>query len=262
MKKLALKPGIKKIIKRTFITIGILFVAFIALCCVLIYQDLKQEEVLKQEIINYSNKNLATDSFDITVKTTGDYAYVEEAIKKYYKNLSDNIKSVNASLNSDRINNLLLVENLTTDRPDYSLSHNTIKTARVNINEGINNIKELCEEETIKNLLDKNKLDDPKYYYDFYIQLMYTAQDKEDFEEIKKSMDNLSQNLNAFLDKCDEILNFLQEHDSNITYKDNVIYFSAEELMSEYKTHIAQLDQLATKITTSSEKEKNNADAV
>lgn len=262
MGKLTLKPGIKKAIKRIFITLGVLFIAFIVLCVYLVVQDLKQEEVLKQEIINYSNKNLATDSFDITVKTTGDYAYVEEAIKKYYKKLSDSIKTVNTYLNSDKINTMFSVDNLASDRPDYSLSHNSIKTARVNINQGISDIKDLCDEETIKNLLDQKKLDDPEYYYDFYLQLMYTDQDKEEFENLKKSMDTLSQNLNAFLDKFDEILNFLETNDANVEYKDGVIYFKTEELLKEYKTHLTQLDDLATKITVTESDVENDTDAV
>lgn len=262
MSKLTLKPGIKKAIKRLFITLGVLFIAFIALCIYLVAQDLKQEEVLKQEIINYSNKNLATDSFDITVKTTGDYAYVEEAIKKYYKKLSDSIKIVNSYLNSDKINTMFSVDNLASDRPDYSLSHNSIKTARVNINQGISDIKDLCDEETIKNLLDKNKLDDSEYYYDFYLQLMYTDQDKEEFEDLKKSMDTLSQNLNAFLDKLDEILNFLESNDANVEYKDGVIYFKIEELLKEYKAHLTQLDDLATKITVTESDVENDTDAI
>ena len=134
-----LKPKIKQKIKWLLIIVSIIFLLFCALITYFVIDDFKQEDILKQEIINYSNKNLATDNYDITVKTKGDYAYVEEAIKKYYKNLSDNIKIVNSYLNSEKLNKTLTVENLMKDRPDYTLSKSSIKTCRLNINNSINN---------------------------------------------------------------------------------------------------------------------------
>ena len=88
----------KKMIKWIIITVAIIITSFLALCGYWVIEDLKQEEILKQEIINYSHKNLESDDFTVIVKTKGDYAYVEEAIKKYYKELSDNIKGMNKYL--------------------------------------------------------------------------------------------------------------------------------------------------------------------
>ena len=251
------KDKVRKTVKTVFIITGILFAIFGFIIGYSVVKDLEQEELLKQEIINYSNKNIATDNFEITVKTKGDYAYVEEAIKKYFKTLSDTVKTVNSYLNSERVKNFLTVENLEKDSPDYSLSFNTIKDARINVNNGINEIKELCDEETIKNLLDKKKLDDPGYYYDFYIQLMYTDSDKKEFEKLNKDMDVLSQNINAFFDKGDEILKFLKDHSDEIEYKENKIYFSSETTLVEYKKHLSQLDEVASKITVEKEPEED-----
>ena len=76
------KGKVQKTVKTVFIITGILFAIFGFIIGYSVVKDLEQEELLKQEIINYSNKNIATDNFEITVKTKGDYAYVEEAIKK------------------------------------------------------------------------------------------------------------------------------------------------------------------------------------
>lgn len=251
-----LKDKVKKTVKKVFIITGVLFAIFAFLIGYLVVKDLKQEELLKQEIINYSNKNLATDNFDITVKTTGDYAYVEEAIKKYFKKLSDEVKKVNSYLNSEKFTKILTLENLKNDRPNYLISHNTIKDAKLNVNDGINKIKELCAEEKIKNLLDKKKLDNPEYYHDFYMQLMYTDNDKEKFEELNKKMDVLSQNANAFFDKVDEILLFLEKNDSLIEYKEEMIYFHSEQILNEYKKHLSELDEVANKIKVEEAKEE------
>ena len=75
-----------KTLKRVILAIVAIVVVLATIIIYFVVKDLQQEELLKQEIVNYSNKNLGTDDFPIVVKTTGDYAYVEEAVKKYYKN--------------------------------------------------------------------------------------------------------------------------------------------------------------------------------
>lgn len=72
----------KKSIKKIIIGIVIAVVIFLGLIFFMAYKELQEEDILKQEIINYSNKDLATDDYSIKVKTTGDRAYVEEAVKE------------------------------------------------------------------------------------------------------------------------------------------------------------------------------------
>lgn len=249
-----LGPKTKKTIKYTFITIGVLLLLFIALIAYLVYKDIKQESTLEQEIITYSNKNLATDDYSIEIKTTGDYAHVETAVKKYYKELSDSVKTINSYLNDEKLTKILSVENIMNDRPDYTLSHSTVKITKNKINEAINNINKLCDEDTIKNLLDKEKLVDDEYYYDLYLQYMYTEKDKKDLESLKEEMSTISNNINKCLDKIDEILIFLQSNDSLIEYKGNYAYFNSDTALVEYKKLISELAELESEISV-----KNNA---
>ena len=75
----------KKIIKRFFIFIGVLLLAFALLIAYIVVKDFKQEEILQKEVIILANKDLLKDDFDVDIKTTDEYAYVEETIKKYYR---------------------------------------------------------------------------------------------------------------------------------------------------------------------------------
>lgn len=249
----------KSIIKKIIITIVIIVVLFFAFILYMVYKDLQQEAILKQEIINYSNKDLAKDNYTINVKTNGDCAYIEEAVKKYYKELSDNIKAISSYLNDDKLTKVLSVENLVTDRPDFTISHTTVENSRSKINKAIENINNLCDEKTIKNLIDKDKLDDGEYYYDLYLQLMYTKQDLEDFANVKKEMETLSTNLNDYLDKVDEILNFLEVNDKLIQYSSNVLYFNSDTALNEYKKLISELDTIANKSDTSTNSSSDNS---
>ena len=238
----------KKILKRVIIIIGIILALFLALIMYEVINELQEEKVLKQEIINYSNKDLATDDFSITVKTSGDCAYVEEAVKRFYKELSDDVKTINLYLTNDKLNNILSYESLIKDKPNYTLSHSTVNVARNKINESFDSIKELSKEKTIKNLIDKDKLENSEYYYDLYLNLMYTEKDLEDLEKLRKEMETISNNLNQYLNKIDEILYFLENNNSKVIYSNNMIYFETTAELNQYKQLLSDLNELGNNL--------------
>ncbi len=229
--------------KKILSIIGIIIVIAVAGLGYLIYKDLKQEEILKQEVIKLSNKDLLQDNFSIDIKTSGDYAYVENAIKKFYKELSDDIKTFNHTFDNDKLINILSLDNLQSDRPNFVNSRQVLSTVKDDSTKSLQGIATLCDEEYIKNLLDKEKVD--KYYIDFYKKLMYTEQDLEDFKKIKNEMQELSDNLNLFLDKIEEILSMLEKNNQSWFVEDEHIYFDTDELVEQYNHLYTELKEIA-----------------
>lgn len=248
----------KKWLKGILIGLGVIVVAFIVIIVIAVVGDLKQEEVLKQEIINFSNKDLETGDFTIKVKTTGDYAYVEEAIKKYYKSLSDNVKAINKYFNDEDFIYVLKPSNLAKDKPSYKVSHTKIKTTKENVNKHLKEIDNLCDVKTIENLIDKDKLDDYDYYFDFYMQLMYTDKDKKELKQVREQMDILTKKINEFLDKGEEILQFLEKNDSVVSYANNTIYLNSQSALNEYNKLVAELQVISKGFLTITDNNSNN----
>ena len=230
--------------KKILIVIGVIVLLFMILVGYFVYKDLKEEELLKKEVIELSNKDLLNDDFSISIKTNGDYSYVENAIKKYYKELSDSVKSLNYVLDNDELINILSVDNLQKERPNFVNSHSMIQSVKKSASDSLSNIVKLCSEDYIKNLLDKDKVSD--YYVDFYKKLMYTEQDLKYFKEVQVEMEELSGNLNLFLDKVDEILNMLQRNNDSWFIEDGQIYFESNELVDEYNKLYQELKSIAS----------------
>lgn len=248
----------RKVVKKIMIAIAIIVAIIVGVIIIVAIKQLQQEETLKTEIINYSNKDLATDNFQIEIKTKGDCAHIEEAIKKYYKELSDNVKEINSHLNKDEFTKILSPENLSKDHPDFTLSHATLKNVKTKMQKLLGNIEKLCDEETLKELIDKEKLSDPDYYYDLYKELMYTKKDLKELTDVKSKMKELSLTLTEFLDKVDEMLIYLQKNDSFVEYQNSGVIFKSEETLTGYKKLIAELQSIASKFTNlgSSKEEK------
>ena len=210
----------------------IILIIFVGIIGYLVVKDLEQEDILKKEIVNLANKDLVTDNYDIEVKTTGDYAYIEEAIKTYYKNLSDSVKTINNYLNDEDLINILSATNLENDGPKFENSYKILSETREQSNLAMQTIIDLCSEDTIKDLIDKKKIDD--YSYDLYLELMYTEDDLEDFAKTKAEMQTVSNNLNTFLDKVEAMIKMLESNSDYWFIDEGQLYFEKDSLVTEY----------------------------
>lgn len=237
--------------KSVFLIIGIILVMIVFAFVYLVVSDLKQEEILKQEIVNLSNKDLVIDDYRIVVKTKGDYAYIEEAIKKFYKELSDSSKVIYNTLSDERLTQILSPDNLQVDKPKFGNSYRLLQDTRTKITEAITVIASLCDEKKIKSLIDKEKVDD--YYLELYQELMYTEEDLRDFQQTKEEMKELIDRLNDFLDKIEEILKMLEQSNGSWFIQDQQIYFEEDSQVAEYNRLYQELNDIADAL--SSEKE-------
>jgi len=229
--------------KKIGIFIGVIVAIIAILFAYLIASDLKQEELLKQEIVNLTNKNLSTDDFTIEVKTKGDYAYIEESIKKYYQELSNNVKRVNVLMQNEDLINVLSTTNLKQDDENLSKSFKTVTTTKDEMKKILNSMMELCTEEKILSLIDKEKVD--SYYYDLYKELMYTEEDLKELQQTKQEVEELSNALDKFLDKVLEMLNFLKINKSGWFIEEGELYFRQNNHVESYNNLFLELQELA-----------------
>ena len=90
---------------------------------------------------------------------------------------------------------------------------------------------------------------------------MCTDHDLKEFADLKARMKEASKYLSEVLDKVDEILLFLQAHDSEISYQNHMINFNSTTLATEYKKLIAELSIYSNQ-GTSNDKLDNKGDVL
>lgn len=227
-------------LKYILIFIGIILVIFVSVIGYLVVKDLEQEDILKKEIVNLANMDLVTGNYDVEVKTTGDYAYIEEAIKTYYKKLSDSVKVINNYLNDEELINILSASNLESDGPNFERSYKILSDTREMSNQAMATIINLCSEETIKGLIDKKKVD--SYSFDLYLELMYTEDDLKNLEKTKTQMQVISTNLNTFLDKVEAMIKMLETNSGYWFIDEGQLYFEKDSLVTEYNNLYSDLN--------------------
>lgn len=227
--------------KRTLVCviISIILILF-AIFGYFIYSDLKQEELLRDEIEAYMELDFATDDYSVEVKTTGDYAIVEEAIKTYFKDMSDIVKQVSKLENDEEFLNILTPQNFKNDGPSFTTSLAKIESVRTDVEGNINKFIEMCEEDYIMSLIEKNENLD-SYYVELYRELMYTEEDLKEIQETKEEMVKVRDTFNTFLDDCEEILLFLKKNSGKWLIENDTIIFNTDKLLEEYNALTSKL---------------------
>ncbi len=218
-------------------SIFVLSAIFIGLIISMVIIIGKEENTLSEELIEFYNKDLSTDNYKISIKTKGDYAYVEKTVKQFYKDLSDNIKELDYNLNDTNFVSVLSVNQLQKNRPDYTYNHKIIKDTKSKINKAIDNINNLCDEEYIKKLFDKSKVPDEleEHFYNLFLEYVYDEENAIMLENTKKEVMTLSKQINELLDKLDEILVFLNKNDDTLVINKDSISFEDEDVQEEYQ---------------------------
>ena len=106
--------------------------------------DMKQEEILREEIKILAKKNVIEDRYNRPIKTKGEYAEVEKSIKKYWDDYAVTLQNIVKLVNDDTIANMLTVENYETDGPNnFKESKEYLTKAKEEINSNINKLSDM-----------------------------------------------------------------------------------------------------------------------
>lgn len=213
-----------------------LIMIFIGVIVFNVYQGLQIERALDQEFIEIEylidNKGLSDNSIDIKLNNfiaSGDYLYVEMAVKEYLKDILYECRRLENIYTNYELNTVLYLYNFDEDAPYFEYSKKIINDSRISIEEINSNLVGLLEVSKIKSYIEKYKLD--KYFIDYYEEIMIDQVTlNNNKEEIEKSINYSISLLNAYTD----YFTFLSDNADYWTMDDDYIYFENDELLEEY----------------------------
>ena len=225
------------------ILIGVLVVIIIAVVaiCYFVFNDGKQEQKLKDELVEISNlTNVTPIDVDAINKkleetiTTGDYAIVEKAMKSYLKDSFDNMVRIAELLNDERITGILTAENYQEDGPDFVETKAYITSTIQELETRKNNYQEYLTEEKAMSYIENKGLDD--YYINFYKTEIVKDMESDD-TTVADSIDGIIE----ILRNSEKVIDFLITNKDNWKIENDSVIFSDEDLSNQYINLISQL---------------------
>ena len=249
--------NIKKGIKITLITIGIILLLIITLVTIMVIKDFKVENKINREVEEIQNIMEATDFDEELFKkkinntvSTGDYYKVERAYKNYLRDYLKSLNDINEFYDTHlKIDNLLSAENIKKDGKDFIATKIQLNNNKKDIEKLAYNFNSMKEEEKVLSYLDKN-LDD--YYIDYYKKIVGNIEQTTVEKELSQELYNSSK----LVDNIYNIFEFLSDNKNHWTFEDDMIYFDNDDLVNKYKSMLENI----TNFEENSHDEKTNID--
>lgn len=192
----------------------------------------KQEKILSDEVVSM----YTAQKVDTEIKTTGKFAELEGAIKTYYTEYVDTSKDLIDIYSQNLLNSSLTADNISSDGPEFKNTKANINKIKEIESNTISKYEELISDEYINNKAKELNLND--YYTNLFIsEINDTLRVKEDVGKIK----TITEEYDKWMEKIEEILNFLTENKANWKVSGSNLMFTSTTLVTNYNKLLTSL---------------------
>ena len=230
----------KKRRKGKKIAVLLIVAVIILLAAGVLFLTMRQVNQLNDETAKIVRMDVDEDVIDEEIYTNGSYAEIEQTIKDYMSDYIENLKTVRTLFQDQEFSDLLSVENIEADGPEFKNSAEYLSEKRRTADEAFQKLEEMAGEEMIMAAIEKKGLS--SYFEQLYrklalenlrVNFMYSA------EELKTAKESVE----AMIASREEAVTFLSEHQSNWKLEDGKLKFDSDDLLSQYNDLAAAISQ-------------------
>lgn len=243
------KKDVKNNKKKIVITIIIVVVVVALAVGGFIFYHGNQTSKLIAEVNKISNIEITNEDgtlkenpIDMEIKTTGSYAVVEETLKSYMNEIVTETQELIKSFDEDKMMNLVSIDNIKEDGPDFTKSKSEIKNMKETIDIYVSRIEEHTKEENILSRIDDKNVS--QYYKELYKQLVI---DEESGASMKSSVEELKtaqEEAKVVLSNLENVFNFLSENKDGWQIENDQIVFTTQSAYDEYENLLSTLETM------------------
>lgn len=230
----------KKEKKLILIITIIILLSIITFLGIYIY-NLTQKTKLIKEVNNIvKNKDLTIDTIDVNdIKTKGQYAKVEEAVKTYLNKSAIEIQKLIELMQEEKIAKLLSTENYQKDGPEFTETLSYIEDTKKQLNESIDKMKKVMDTEEIYRYIEN--YDVSNKYKQLYKEIMMNEDTSKDLSKAQTQLKDVIDTLIYDLDVAKDTINFLKEHETEWSIQSGVVIFNTQILVNQYNEMTSKL---------------------
>lgn len=194
---------------------------------------------LKNEVNELAKLDITKDRYNRDIKSRGNYAIVEKAIKKYLDDYAVELQGILTVMKDEQLTKILSYENYSKDGPSFVNSLSYLSTTRREFNKSIEDLIDDLEEGNIEKYI-RNTINDP-YYISLYKEFILSEDMKNEFNETKNLLEKTKISVNNVFDVSTEVLNFLITNKDSWSVEDGEIKFVNVDLYNYYNALISKL---------------------
>lgn len=199
----------------------------------------KQVDILNREADTIKKMDIKNDKIDMKLYCTGDYMAVEDTMKEYIDSYLGEIEKFEAVMNDTRLSDLLAIDNIASDNPEFINSRELINEKMQELEDEAQILTDMAKEENILAAIDEESINDfqKRLYDDVMLEKIGTNFFYPESEITKAKEEKLSK-----LDDMMSVFDFLQLNLGNWSIDNNILRFTNDQLLNEYRDLISRID--------------------
>ena len=199
----------------------------------------KQVDVLNREAETIKKMDIKNDKIDMKLYCTGDYMAVEDTMKEYIDSYLGEIEKFEAVMNDTRLSDLLAIDNIASDNPEFINSRELLNEKKQELEDEAQILTDMAKEENIIAAIDEESINDfqKRLYDDVMLEKIGTNFFYPESEITKAKEEKLSK-----LDDMMNVFDFLQLNLGNWSIDNNILRFTNDQLLNEYRDLISRID--------------------
>lgn len=239
------KKGSKKIV---LIIIAIIVLIFLLVAGFIFYHGNQTGKLISEvnkiaemQMMN-EDGSMVENPIDMEIKTTGSYAVIEKTFKDYVNEVVNSTKDLAEALDEEKIMNLVSIENMQQDGPDFVNSKQEVENMKQAIEEYITKFQEYANEDNLLSKIDDKDVSD--YYKELYKTLAVDEDMETSLEDTVQQLNTAGEEAKQALDDLNSIFNFLSENKDDWQIEDGQIVFNTESSYEEYNSLMSSLETM------------------
>ncbi|MGI6042390.1 MAG: hypothetical protein ACOYBH_09280 [Candidatus Alectryocaccobium sp.] len=199
----------------------------------------KQVDILNREADTIKKMDIKNDKIDMKLYCTGDYMAVEDTMKEYINSYLGEIDKFEAVMNDTRLSDLLAIDNIASDNPEFINSRELLNEKKQELEDEAQILTDMAKEENIIAAIDEESINDfqKRIYDDVMLERIGTNFFYPESEITKAKEEKLSK-----LDDMMSVFDFLQLNLGNWSIDNNILRFTNDQLLNEYRDLISRID--------------------
>lgn len=227
--------------KKFFIIFLFIILDIFLLIGYLVIRDKTNLTNLKKEIKEINKLDITKGNFNRRIKTSGEYALVEKAIKGYYIDYSNGIQDVNSTMVDDKLTKILSYDNYSKDGFQFEESFKYLETKKTEFNKSIDKLIKMSDKKYMEKYIDKKIKD--KYYNDLCNELMITDKRVQSFSDTKKTLEAIKTKVNKIIDNSSEVLTLLKDNQDSCVLEEGEIRFKSRSVFDRYNELVNKIKE-------------------
>ena len=199
-------------------------------------RDISQKNRLKNEMNQLAELDFSVDRYSLKVKTRGECAIVERAIKEYLDSIAVLLQETLSIAEDPEFIQLLSYQNYMEDGPEFQKSFLYLKESKELFNHNMDDLLSKLDEKNIKDYIRvKTKR---TYLWNLYEELILNDSMRGYFQETYGLLEKNKVRMNEMLDTSHALLTFLVSNKDSWVLEEGEIRFQTESLYQQYMNYI------------------------